>query len=153
MTTSNNPLAAVLDALNEQIQTGTFTLDAVKRVDELRQKSEELAKTNDKLAQEKADLLGRLSALQKDHDVLKSAAGNLTDRETKVKAAETQIAVDKKELELTKLFKDDLKTIVHTALRSPIVQKTMNDVVAVPGGGNMCGFTTPVVKTETTQEV
>ena len=156
MTPQDNPLTAIIESLNEQIQTGVFTVEAVKRVDELRQKSEELGKLNEKLVRDKADLSNSLTALQDVYDALKQKAGNLDTREEAVKKAELQIAVDKKELELTRAFKDDMKTLLHTALRSPIVQTMMKDQMMTtysngPGQTSTCPM--QVEKSSTVQEV
>ena len=114
-----------------------------------------MQKTNETLAQDYADIKGRHTRLTEDNE-LKAKAQNLEAREAAVKAAEISMAVAKKELELTIAHKDDMRTIVLTALRSPIIQETQRRHLLTTSSsapGMSCSYPTEVTDTKTVQEV
>ena len=145
-------LNELFEVMQKQIEAGTFNLEAVQRIADLRTKALQLEEENTDLKQVLADCKVRNVTLQEENSTLRASAGDLGRREAVVKAAEIQIAVDKKELELTKQFKGELMGVLNTALRSPIVQTMRNEHVPVSGGPNS-GWTQAVTTTETKQEV
>ena len=146
-------LNELFEVVQKQIEAGTFNLEAVQRIADLRSKAMCLEEDNRVLNKDNAEYKGRLEALREDLSNLRNRVGDIEKREAAVKAAEIQIAVDKKELEMTKAFKGDLMNVLNTALRSPIVQTVRNEHVPVSGGQNSPGWTQQVTTTEMRQEV
>ena len=159
MTQTNAELAKDLaDTLQKHIEAGTFTLEAVKAIAALREQLDSMEKEIKSLMADKAERIERHNALNKDFEALKTRALNLETREQAIKVQETQIAVDKKELELTKQFMGKMEGIVTTALRSPIVRNTIDGMVptthgTTPNGGSTYTTLTPAKTTTETQEL
>jgi len=146
MANEQNPILAMIDTL---VEKKTFSLDVLDEIKNLRNTAERVGRENEELRTRLRETQANNTILQQRVGTLESAANSVADREKKVAALELQIAVDKKELELTKSFKSELSGLMLAAFKSPIVKSEMFGSMPVTSSGNPYPTSHPFSSTTT----
>lgn len=143
---------AIIHQIDELVAARTFSLEALDGVKKLRESVIDLERKL-KAAEDQVKLLREEQvALVKFQDEARRREVNLTDRESKVAASEIQDKINQKELALTRQFKDELKEIVHVALRNPIVRTNTYGSMPITDGNGYITSQATSSTTETTTE-
>lgn len=131
MSNTNETIEALLSVIQKHAESGTFSIEAIQRIADLRDSSANMAAEKQALRETANELRAKLDKALAELATLQSASAQVAVREKAVAAAELKNAVDAKTLELTQQSKSEFKELLHLALRSPIVRTTQSESIPV----------------------
>lgn len=128
---TNETIDALLAIIQKSAESGTFSLDAIQRISDLRLSANALSEENVDLRHTVTELRAEVSAQTAKLNALQAREDDVARREKAVAALELKNAVDAKILELTHASKAEFKELLHLALRSPVLRTSYQGMVPV----------------------